>query len=56
MTKEDAQKLDPWDMVVYTPTNEDALVKRVTETGVFCVFRIQSTAQLCRFEDLEMIK
>lgn len=56
MSKEDAMKLEPFDMVVYKPTNEDALVKRVTDRGVFCIFRIQSTAQLCNFEDLEEIK
>lgn len=53
MTKEDAKKLEPFDIVVYKPTNQEALVKRVTDRGVFCLFRIQSTAQLCRFEDLE---
>lgn len=53
MTKEQAQELQLFDLVVYLPTNEDALVKRVTENGVFCIFRIQSTAQLVRFEDIE---
>lgn len=55
MTAEEAKQLEPWDVVLYTPTNEDALVKRVTDSGVFLVFRIQSTAQLCRFEDIEMM-
>lgn len=57
MTKEEAIKsLSPFDIVLYTPTNEEALVKRVAENGVFCLFRIQSTAQLCRFEDLVPLK
>ena len=61
MTKEQAQELKPWDVVVarghqYTLTtaqNEDVLVKRVTENGVFCLPRIQSTAVLYKFEDLK---
>jgi len=56
MTKEEAQKLQPFDVVVYR-TNKgaccDVLVKRVTEDGVFCIDRIQSTAALYRFEDLK---
>lgn len=56
MTAEEAKQLEPWDVVLYTPTNEDALVKRVTDCGVFLVFRIQSTAQLCRFEDIQMMQ
>lgn len=55
MTAEEAKQLEPWDVVLYTPTNEDALVKCVTDYGVFLVFRIQSTAQLCRFEDIQMM-
>ena len=55
MTAEEAKQLEPWDVVLYTPTNEDALVKCVTDSGVFLVFRIQSTAQLCRFEDIKMM-
>lgn len=56
MTAEEAKQLEPWDVVLYTPTNEDALVKCVTDSGVFLVFRIQSTAQLCRFEDIQMVQ
>ena len=56
MTAEEAKQLEPWDVVLYTPTNEDALVKRVTDSGIFLVFRIQSTAQLCRFEDIQMVQ
>lgn len=56
MTAEEAKQLEPWDVVLYTPTNEDALVKRVTDSGVFLVFRIQSTAQLCRFEDIQRVQ
>ena len=46
-------KYEPFDVVVYKPTGERGLVKRVTEDGVFVLFRIQSTAQLCKFEDIE---
>jgi hypothetical protein len=46
-------KYEPFDVVVYKPTGERGLVKRVTEDGAFVLFRIQSTAQLCKFEDLE---
>lgn len=56
MTAKEAKQLEPWDVVLYTPTNEDALVKYVTDSGVFLVFRIQSTAQLCRFEDIQMMQ
>ena len=56
MTAEEAKQLEPWDVVLYTPTNEDALVKRVTDSGVFLVFRIQSTAQLCKFEDIQQVQ
>lgn len=44
---------EPFDVVIYKPTRERGLVKRVTENGVFVLFRIQSTAQLCKFEDIE---
>jgi len=47
-------KFEPFDIVIYKPTGERGLVKRVTENGVFVLFRIQSTAQLCKFEDLEL--
>jgi len=50
---EEMNKYEPFDVVVYKPTGESGLVKRVTEDGVFVLFRIQSTAQLCKFEDLE---
>jgi hypothetical protein len=53
MTQEEANKLKPWDVIIYTPEHKDCLVKEVTEFGVRCLFRIQSTSQLCRFEDLE---
>lgn len=45
---------EPFDIVIYKPTGERGLVKKVTEDGVFVLFRIQSTAQLCKFEDLEL--
>lgn len=44
----------PFDIVIYKPTGERGLVKSVTENGVFVLFRIQSTANLCKFEDLEV--
>lgn len=47
-------KYEPFDVVIYKPTGERGLVKRVTEDGVFVLFRIQSTAQLCKFEDIEL--
>jgi hypothetical protein len=47
-------KFKPFDVVLYKPTNEEGIVKRVTKDGVFVLFRIQSTAQLCKFEDLEI--
>ena len=49
------QELQPFDLVLYKPTNEEGLVRRVTENGVFVLFRIQSTAQLCKFEDIEKL-
>ena len=51
--QKEMDKYEPFDVVVYKPTGERGLVKRVTEDGVFVLFRIQSTAQLYKFEDLE---
>ena len=56
MTAEEAKQLEPWDVVLYTHTNEDALVKCVTDCGVLLLLRIQSTAQLCRFEVIQMMQ
>lgn len=63
MTKEEAQKLQPFDVCVAIKPqgwgerrewkNYDVLVKRVTDDGVFVLERIQSTAVLYKFEDLE---
>ena len=60
MTKEEAMKLQPFDVVVHVnrlPGLEtkrfDVLVKKVTDNGVFCLPRIQSTAVLYKFEDIE---
>jgi hypothetical protein len=51
---EETNEFEPFDVVIYKPTGERGLVKRVTEDGgVFVLFRIQSTAQLCNPEDLE---
>lgn len=44
---------EPFDVVTYKPTNERGLVKKVTDAGVFVLFRIQSTACLCQPESLE---
>lgn len=55
MTKEKAQKLNPFDVIVVkSPSGslEDALVKRVAENGVFCLLRIQSTATLIPFDQI----
>lgn len=56
MTKEEAQKLEPFDVVVSNldhEPNKDLLVKRVTENGVFCLERIQSTSVM--IENLDYI-
>ena len=45
----------PFDLVLYKPKNEVGLVKSITENGVFVLFRIQSTAALCKPEDLEKL-
>lgn len=45
----------PFTLVNYKPTDEWGIVKSVSEKGVFVLFRIQSTAQLCKFEDLEIL-
>jgi hypothetical protein len=55
MTKEEAKELKPFDMVLYKPKNQEGIVKSVTDSGVFVLFQIQSTAALCKFEDLEKI-
>jgi hypothetical protein len=58
MTKDEGLKLKPFDIVIYTDfkgQNYDVLVKSVTENGVFCLERIQSTAVLFKFEDLNKI-
>jgi hypothetical protein len=56
MNKEESKFLEPFDVVIYKPTEEQCLVKQVADNGVFCLFRIQSTAELCKFEDIETIK
>ena len=45
----------PFDLVLYKPKNEEGIVKSITENGVFVLFRIQSTAALCKPEDLEKL-
>lgn len=44
----------PFDVVIYKPTGECGLVKSTNDIGAFVLFRIQSTAALCKYEDLEL--
>lgn len=56
MTKEEAKKLQPFDVVVSDIPHEspiDLLVKKVTDNGVFCLERIQSTAVLYKFDQIK---
>ena len=60
MTKEEAMKLQPFDVVVYVnklpgldTKRFDVLVKKVTENGVFCIEGIRPTAVLYKYKDLE---
>jgi hypothetical protein len=56
MTKEQAQELKPFDVVVSDlgyGENKDLLVKQVTDSGVFCIERIQSTAALYKFNQIK---
>lgn len=56
MTKKEAQELEPFDVVVTNMKfheNKDLLVKKVTENGVFCLERIQSTAVLYKFDQIK---
>lgn len=46
-------KYEPFDIVIYKPTGERGLVKSCNDSGVFVLFRIQSTAQHCKYEDIE---
>lgn len=57
MTTKELQTLQPFDLVRYIPTGEQALVKSVREDGkgAFCLFRIQSTASFCFTRDIEKI-
>lgn len=45
---------EPFDIVIYKPTGERGLVKLCNDIGAFVLFRIQSTAQLCKYEDIEL--
>ena len=45
----------PFDLVLYKPKNEEGIVKSITGCGIFVLFRIQSTAALCKPEDLEKL-
>lgn len=44
----------PFDIVIYKPTGERGLVKSTNDIGAFVLFRIQSTAALCKYEDLTL--
>ena len=46
-------KYEPFDIVIYKPTNERGLVKSCNDSGVFVLFSIQSTAHHCKYEDIE---
>lgn len=48
------KEFQPFDVVTYIPTGEVGLVKSVNKVGVFVLFSIQSTAKLCKREDLRM--
>lgn len=56
MTKEKAKLLEPFDIVTVKGkpgmADQDALVKAVTDSGVFCLFRVQSTATLVPFDQI----
>ena len=47
-------KFKPFDIVIYKPTGERGLVKSTNDIGAFVLFNIQSTAALCKYEDLEL--
>ena len=53
MTEQELKQLEPFDVVIYKPTREQALVKSVNERGAFLLFQIQSTAQFCAIETIE---
>ena len=42
----------PFDIIIYKPTGERGLVKSTNDIGAFVLFRIQSTAALCKYEDI----
>ena len=64
MTREDTgidvmaevAKLEPWDVITikggHNEPNKDVLVKRVSDSGVFVLERVQATAVLVSFEDI----
>lgn len=56
MKKREEMKTDykPFDIVIYKPTGERGFVKSTNEIGAFVLFRIQSTASLCKYEDIEL--
>lgn len=54
MNKEIKKDYQPFDVVVYKPTGESGLVKSTNDIGAFVLFRIQSTAALCKYEDIEL--
>lgn len=54
MSKEVFKDYQPFDVVIYKPTGERGLVKSTNNIGAFILFRIQSTAALCKYEDLEL--
>ena len=53
MDKEVFKDYKPFDVIIYKPTGERGLVKSTNDIGAFVLFRIQSTAALCKYEDIE---
>lgn len=53
MNKEVFKDYKPFDVIIYKPTGELGLVKSTNDIGAFVLFRIQSTAALCKYEDIK---
>ena len=53
MNKKVFKDYKPFDVIIYKPTGECGLVKSTNDIGAFVLFRIQSTAALCKYEDIK---
>ena len=53
MNKKVFKDYKPFDVIIYKPTGERGLVKSTNDIGAFVLFRIQSTAALCKYEDIK---